>query len=107
MHSAGNMLLFILSMHKLTFSPFRRQRTTPPGTSSWVVLLEGLNSTISSLQVEVLNTRSQARLQLQLIALADSTLHLQLDEMSPLRPRYRAKESLNPSEPSLSKYFIL
>jgi len=85
----------------------RRQRSTPPGTSSWIVLLEGLNSTINSLQVEVFNTRSQARLQLQLIALADSTLHVQLDEMNPLRPRFRAKQSLNPSEPALSNFKIV
>lgn len=85
----------------------RRQRATSPGTSSWIALLEGLNSTISSLQVEVFNTRSQARLQLELIALADSTLHLQLDEMSPLRPRFRARESLNPSEPAQSNLKIV
>lgn len=73
----------------------RRQRATLAGNSPWEVLLESLNSTITSLQVQVINTRNQARLQLQLVALADSTLHLQLDELNPIRPRYRAKESLS------------
>lgn len=54
----------------------------------------------------MLNTRTQAKLQLQLIALADSTLHLQLDELDPLRPRYRVQESLA-GDPSLSRYMLV
>ncbi len=80
----------------------RRQRATQPGNSPWEIILESLNATINSLQVQVFNTRSQAKLQLQLIALADSTLHLQLDEVNPLRPRFRVQESLA-GDPKLSR----
>lgn len=61
-----------------------------------------MNATSNSLQVQVFNTRSQAKLQLELIALADSTLHLQLDEVNPLRPRFRVQESLA-GDPRLSR----
>lgn len=74
---------------------YRRQRATQPGSSSWELLLDSLNATVNSLQVQVINSRSQARLQLQLIALADSTLHLELDEINPIKPRYRASEALH------------
>ena len=84
---------------------FRRQRATQSGNSPWEIVLESLNTTINSLQVEVFNTLNQARLQLQLIALADSTLHLQLDETNPLRPRYRVQDSLAGS-PKLSRYIF-
>ena len=84
---------------------FRRQRATQPGNSPWEILLDSLNATINSLQVQVINTRSQARLQLQLIALADSTLHLQLDELNPMKLRYRAQESLSGS-PQFARYIL-
>ena len=81
----------------------RRQRATQLGNSPWEILLDSLNSTINSLQVQVISSRSQARLQLHLIALADSTLHLQLDEINPIKLRYRAQDSLSGS-PQLSRY---
>lgn len=97
----------VLILKKATFSfLFRRQRATQPGNSPWEVLLDSLNSTINSLQVQVINTRTQARLQLELIALADSTLHLQLDELNPIRLRYRARESLTGS-PQLSRFILI
>lgn len=68
--------------------------------------MDSLNSTISSLQVQVISSRSQARLQLQLIALADSTLHFELDEVNPIKLRYRAQESLSGS-PQLSRFIFL
>lgn len=83
----------------------KRQRATQPGNSPWEILLDSLNSTISSLQVQVISSRSQARLQLQLIALADSTLHFELDEVNPIKLRYRAQESLSGS-PQLSSLKI-
>ncbi|XP_057364594.1 neutral alpha-glucosidase AB-like isoform X2 [Daphnia carinata] len=83
----------------------KRQRATLPGNSPWEILLDSLNSTISSLQVQVISSRSQARLQLQLIALADSTLHFELDEVNPIKLRYRAQESLSGS-PQLSSLKI-
>ncbi|KAK4003509.1 hypothetical protein OUZ56_005269 [Daphnia magna] len=83
----------------------KRNRATQPGNSPWEILLDSLNSTISSLQVQVISSRSQARLQLQLIALADSTLHFELDEVNPIKLRYRAQESLSGS-PQLSSLKI-
>lgn len=84
----------------LSFS--RRQRTTQPGHSPWELIFDSLNATINSLQIQVINTRSQARLQLQLVAMADSTLHLQLDELNPLRARYRVQDSLAPGSKKLA-----
>ncbi len=72
----------------------RRQRATQPGVSPWELLLDTLNSTVHSLQVEVVNSRTLARLQLQLVALADSTLRIQLDELIVTRPRYKVEHSL-------------
>ena len=86
--------------YRLKFS--RRQRATQPGHSPWELILDSLNATINSLQVQVIKTRSLARLQLQLVAMADSTLHLQLDELNPIRARYRVQDSLAPGNQKLA-----
>ena len=66
------------------------------------MLLDSLNATVNSLQVEVINSRNLAQLQLQIIALADSTIRIQLDEQGLARPRYRVVHSLA-AEPTLSR----
>ena len=94
-------------LHHKRFKLFydRRQRQTSPGNSPWELVLESLNSSVSTLQIDVINRRTKVLLQLQLVALADSTLRFQLDEVNPIKPRYRVEQSLA-SEPIQSGYVI-
>ena len=54
----------------------------------WEIFLFSWNSTTNSLLVQVMSSCTQATLQLQLKALPNSTLRLQLEEINSIKPRW-------------------
>ncbi|XP_075213212.1 glucosidase 2 subunit alpha [Lycorma delicatula] len=73
----------------------RRCRRVQPGRSSYELQLDTLSLVgDSSVTAELINADNNVRFQVLLVALKDSTFRLQIDEVMPLRPRYRDVYSL-------------
>lgn len=67
---------------------------TKAGESKYHLLLDTLQISEHSLDATLVNTEANANFKFSLIALADNSFRIIVDEVSPLYPRYRVEQSL-------------
>ena len=67
---------------------FRRHRSLQPGQSPYKVLMDSLKISSSQISVQLLNTKTNVRLVLDLYGLQGNTARLKINELEPLKPRY-------------------
>lgn len=85
----------------------RRCRRVQPGRSSYELQLDTLsNVDSSSVTAELINADNGVRFQMLLAVLKDNTFRLQIDEVVPLRPRYRDIYSLEKDPEKVDRYVI-
>ena len=58
------------------------------GQSPYVVLMESLQVQATSLSVQIINTKNNVRLLMQLFGLEKNTARVKINELEPLKPRY-------------------
>ncbi|KAK3093332.1 hypothetical protein FSP39_014183 [Pinctada imbricata] len=66
----------------------KRHRAMQSGQSPYVLLLDSLQVSPTSLSVQLLNTKNNVRLLLQLYGLERNTARVKINELEPLKPRY-------------------
>lgn len=66
----------------------RRHRAVEAGHSPYVSLFDTLDIQPSQINVELLNTKNNVRLRLELYGLQHQTARIKINEVSPLKPRY-------------------
>ncbi|XP_052767402.1 neutral alpha-glucosidase AB-like isoform X1 [Mya arenaria] len=66
----------------------KRHRRLQPGASPYVVLMESVKIQSSGMEVQILNTKNNVRLLMQVTAIKDNTARLKINELNPLRKRY-------------------
>lgn len=60
-----------------------------PGTSPYIVLMDSIKVLQSStVELQVLNTKNNVRLRLQVSALKDNTARLRINELDSIKKRY-------------------
>ncbi|KYO41843.1 hypothetical protein Y1Q_0020664 [Alligator mississippiensis] len=78
----------------------RRQRAVKPGASPYRALLESLQVTHDSLRLQLVHEGNKVPLVLELQGLAGNVTRLRIDELHPLRPRYRVPDVLVQEPPA-------
>lgn len=74
---------------------FRRLRNIKPDESIYQLNLDTLQISEHSLEANLINTAAPtANFKFSLIALADNSFRILVDEINPLHPRYHVRESL-------------
>ncbi|XP_046564114.1 neutral alpha-glucosidase AB-like isoform X1 [Haliotis rubra] len=66
----------------------KRQRAVQPGQSPYVALLDSIQKTSTSIQLQLLNKHNNVRFLLQVFGLKHNTVRVKLNELEPLRARY-------------------
>lgn len=66
----------------------RRHRSMQPGNSPYIVLMDSLKKSSSQISVQLLNTKTNVRLVLDLYGLQGNTARVKINELEPLKPRY-------------------
>lgn len=66
----------------------RRHRSMQPGNSPYKVLMDSLKISSSQISVQLLNTKTNVRLVLDLYGLQGNTARVKINELEPLKPRY-------------------
>lgn len=59
-----------------------------PGNSPYKVLMDSLKISSSQISVQLLNTKTNVRLVLDLYGLQGNTARVKINELEPLKPRY-------------------
>lgn len=59
-----------------------------PGNSPYIVLMDSLKISLSQISVQLLNTKTNVRLVLDLYGLQGNTARVKINELEPLKPRY-------------------
>nr|AQW43007.1 aNeutral alpha-glucosidase AB [Nilaparvata lugens] len=72
----------------------RRCRRMKSGESSYELLLDTVSAQDSTVSAQLINAENNVRFSLVLTALKDSSFRLQIDEVLPLKPRYRVEHVL-------------
>lgn len=67
---------------------FRRHRAVPSGQSPYVLLMDSLKIQRTNVQVQLLNTKNNVRLLLDLYGLQGNTARLKINELNPIKARY-------------------
>ena len=67
---------------------YRRHRALEAGDSPYVAVMDSLSVKESVMQIEVLNTKNNVRLLLQLYGLDSNSARLKINELKPIRSRY-------------------
>lgn len=85
--------MFVINLHdiyhkKLFIYYFRRHRSMQPGNSPYKVLMDSLKISSSQISVQLLNTKTNVRLVLDLYGLQGNTARVKINELEPLKPRY-------------------
>uniref|UniRef100_A0A6P7G3N1 Glucosidase II subunit alpha n=1 Tax=Diabrotica virgifera virgifera TaxID=50390 RepID=A0A6P7G3N1_DIAVI len=107
-----SILLYVSAVDKSNFktceqSSFcRRLRSVKPGESKYELDLGSLEVTDNSLGSKLLNTETGIIFKFSLTAINGNIFRLQVDEASPLYPRYRPQFALN-GEPQVAKFKLL
>ena len=73
---------------------YRNNREIQPGESPYSVVKDSLVLTDSSLDVNILNKKSNVLLGLKLQTLEKNTVRFRINERNPIRPRYEVKDVL-------------
>lgn len=73
---------------------YRNNREIQPGESPYSVVKDSLVFTDSSLDVNILNKKSNVLLGLKLQTLEKNTIRFRINERNPIRPRYEVKDVL-------------
>ena len=73
---------------------YRNNREIQPGESPYSVVKDSLVFTDSSLDVNILNKKSNVLLGLKLQTLEKNTVRFRINELNPIRPRYEVKDVL-------------
>ena len=73
---------------------YRNNREIQPGESPYSVVKDSLVFTDSSLDVNILNKKSNVLLGLKLQTLEKNTIRFRINEGNPIRPRYEVKDVL-------------
>ena len=81
----------------------RRNRAIKSGESPYTVLKESVVFADNTIEANILNTRNNITLQLQLFTLEKNTARFKISEINPIRPRYEVKDSLV-TEPKSVRY---
>ncbi|XP_072378517.1 neutral alpha-glucosidase AB-like [Diabrotica undecimpunctata] len=84
----------------------RRLRSVKPGESKYELDLGSLEITDNSLESKLLNTEAGILFKFSLTAISGNIFRLQVDEASPLYPRYRPQFALR-GEPQVAKLKLL
>lgn len=87
-------MLYIEYNHYFLFSQFRRSRKVQSSGSKYALIPGSLNTDSDSVIAELINKENDHQFSLKLEALVGSTFRLQIDEKTPLRPRYRVEHAL-------------
>ncbi|XP_052782433.1 neutral alpha-glucosidase AB-like isoform X2 [Mya arenaria] len=66
----------------------KRHRRLRSDASPYVVLMETMQIQPSRIEVQILNTKNNVRLLMQVTAIKDNTARLKINELNPLRKRY-------------------
>ncbi|KAL5009154.1 hypothetical protein ScPMuIL_014735 [Solemya velum] len=66
----------------------KRHRAVDPGHSPYISLFDTLDIQPSQISVELLNTKNNVRLRLELFGLQHQTTRIKINEVNPLKPRY-------------------
>lgn len=72
----------------------KRNRGTTPNQSPYHLLMNTLKIYPTRLEAEIANSNNPVLLKLQIFALVDNTVRFKIEELNPLRPRYKAEEAL-------------
>ncbi|XP_061429640.1 LOW QUALITY PROTEIN: neutral alpha-glucosidase AB-like [Lethenteron reissneri] len=72
----------------------RRQRKMEAEQSPYRALLDTLDVQENGARVQLLNTANKVRLVLEVVGLKDGMVRLLVDELAPLKPRYRVQDVL-------------
>ncbi|XP_065942611.1 neutral alpha-glucosidase AB isoform X2 [Magallana gigas] len=90
-------LLLIVQVHSVNRDNFKtcdqsgfckRHRSMQPGNSPYIVLMDSLKISSSQISVQLLNTKTNVRLVLDLYGLQGNTARVKINELEPLKPRY-------------------
>ena len=81
----------------------RRNRALKAGKSPYHVIPETVVLSDSSVTMDMVNKQNNVWFTTKIFALEDDTARLQINEKSPLRPRYEAKDILV-GDPKAEKY---
>ncbi|XP_035696628.1 neutral alpha-glucosidase AB-like isoform X1 [Branchiostoma floridae] len=84
----------------------KRHRNLQPGMSPYRALMDTVQMTPEGLSMKVLNTRNKVELQLLLAAVNVNTARLTIDEVNPIRERFRPTDALS-KEPTIAEASIL
>ncbi len=66
----------------------RRQRAVQPSQSPYVALLDSIQKSSTSIQLQLLNKQNNVRFLLQVFGLKHNTVRVKLNELEPLKTRY-------------------
>ncbi|XP_069116390.1 neutral alpha-glucosidase AB-like isoform X2 [Argopecten irradians] len=66
----------------------KRHRAVPSGESPYVILMDSLKIQSTNVQVQLLNTKNNVRLLLELYGLQENTARLKINELNPIKPRF-------------------
>ena len=72
----------------------RRNRALKPGKSLYHVIPETVVSNNSSVAMDLVNKQNNVLFTAKIQALKDNTIRIQINEKSPLRPRYEVQDAL-------------
>ena len=73
---------------------FRRGRAVPPGNSPYEIQMNTLKVSGNSLQVQVVDTRVNVPLVMDVVSLQDSTVRVTLRELNTERKRFDPEDAL-------------
>lgn len=67
---------------------FRRQRGMQPNQSPYIILMDSMRLQQSNIYFQLLNTKNNVRLSVQLDTLQSNTARLKINEVHPIKPRF-------------------
>ncbi|XP_067119018.1 neutral alpha-glucosidase AB-like [Centruroides vittatus] len=72
----------------------RRNRNLTPGQSPYYLQMNTIKTTASKIEGNIVNGKNGVEFKFQLSALVSNMLHIKINELKPLRPRFEPKEAL-------------
>jgi len=78
----------------------RNNRAIQPGESPYSIVKDSIAFTESSIDVNILNKKTNVLLNLKLQTLEKNTVRFRINEANPIRPRYEVKDVLTQDPPT-------